>query len=93
MEGELDAVALVEQYGDHLLRLCTLYLGDRMVPFDCFDPGKEGYVFMGEDMEEAFVERYGEEYALEDVYDSRHRSCDDKRYNHLYRFRRLEAVE
>ena len=30
MEGELDAVALVEQYGDHLLRLCTLYLGDRM---------------------------------------------------------------
>ena len=71
----------------------NFYLGDRMVPFDCFDPGKEGYVFMGEDMEEAFVERYGEEYALEDVYDSRHRSCDDKRYNHLYRFRRLEAVE
>ena len=66
----------------------NFYLGDRMVPFDCFDPGTEGYVFMGEDMAPAFMERYGHEYELEDVYNSNHRSCDDKRNNHLYRFRR-----
>ena len=67
----------------------NFYLGDRMVPFDCFDPGQEGYVLMGEDMVEGFNARYGAEYALEDVYDPQHRSCDDKRYNHLYRFRRI----
>lgn len=67
----------------------NFYLGDRMVPFDCFDPGQEGYVLMGEDMVEGFNARYGAEYVLEDVYDPQHRSCDDKRYNHLYRFRRI----
>ena len=72
----------------------NFYLGDRMVPFDCFDPGPEGYVFMGDDVVAAFLERYGGTYMLEDVYDSRHRSCDDKRNNHLYHFRRLtQSVE
>ena len=72
----------------------NFYLGDRMVPFDCFDPGPEGYVFMGDDVVAAFLERYGGTYMLEDVYDSRHRSCDDKRNNHLYHFRRLtKSVE
>lgn len=68
----------------------NFYLGDRMVPFDCFDPGAEGYVFMGEDAVPVFEERYGRDYTLEEVYNSNHRSCDDKRNNRLYRFRRLE---
>lgn len=71
----------------------NFYLGDRMVPFDCFDPGEEGYVLMGEDMVEGFMARYGAEYTLEDVYNPHHRSCDDKRFNHLYRFRRTGGGE
>lgn len=68
----------------------NFYLGDRMVPFDCFEPEEaEGYVLMGEDMVAPFLERYGERYQLEDVYNSNHRSCDDKRNNHLHRFRKL----
>ena len=27
--GPLDLAALVEEHGDHLLRLCTLYLGEQ----------------------------------------------------------------
>ena len=70
----------------------NFYLGDRMVPFDCFEPGREGYVFMGDDMVPAFMERYGGEYALEEVYNPGHRSCDDKRNNCLYRFRQTADV-
>ena len=29
MPGPLDLAALVEEHGDHLLRLCTLYLGEQ----------------------------------------------------------------
>ena len=69
----------------------NFYLGDRMVPFDCFTPPSEGYVFMGGEMAAPFLERYGAEFSLEEVYASNHRSCDDKRYNILYRFRRKQA--
>ena len=69
----------------------NFYLGDRMVPFDCFTPPAEGYVFMGGEMAAPFLERYGEEFSLEEVYASNHRSCDDKRYNVLYRFSRKQA--
>ncbi len=69
----------------------NFYLGDRMMPFDCSVPPAEGYVFMGEDMAAPFLERYGAEFSLEEVYASHHRSCDDKRYNVLYRFRRKQT--
>ncbi len=69
----------------------NFYLGDRMVPFDCFNPRGDGYVLMGEDMAGPFMERYGEGYMLEQVYDPLHRSCDDKRFNRLYRFRSRQA--
>ena len=69
----------------------NFYLGDRMVPFDCFTPPAEGYVFMGGEMAAPFLERYGAEFSLEEVYASNHRSCDDKRYNILYRFSRKQA--
>ena len=69
----------------------SFYLGDRMVPFDCFTPQAEGYVFMGGEMAAPFLERYGAEFSLEEVYASNHRSCDDKRYNVLYRFSRKQA--
>ncbi len=71
----------------------NFYLGDRMVPFDCFSPGDEGYVYMGEDAVEPFKAAYGHEYSLEDVYDTQHRSCDDKRNNHLFRFIRKVKEE
>jgi hypothetical protein len=63
----------------------NFYLGDRMGPFECFHP-REGYVFMGVDGYEKFMQVYGHDYDVECVYESRHRSCDDKRYNNLYRF-------
>lgn len=66
----------------------NFYLGDRMVPFDCFeseDAIVDGYVLMGEDAYDSFVERYGESYVVTEIHKFHHRSCDDKRYNNLYR--------
>lgn len=63
----------------------NFYLGDRMGPFECFLP-REGHVFMADDAYEKFMEVYGSDYEIECVYRSEHRSCDDKRYNNLYRF-------
>ena len=69
----------------------NFYLGDRMVPFDCFEPQEEGYVLMGDEMLPPFLERYGDRYAVEEVYNSNHRSCDDKRNNRLYKFTPIQA--
>ena len=63
----------------------NFYLGDRMVPFECFMP-EQGYVLMGDDALQDFSARFGQRYALQLVYDSGHISCDDKRVNKLYRF-------
>lgn len=70
----------------------NFYLGDRMVPFECF-PHDEGYVFMGEDAVPVFEAQFGKDYSIEEVYNSRHRSCDDKRNNILYRFERIKLME
>lgn len=65
----------------------NFYLGDRLVPFEDFMPDS-GYLLMGEDQYDIFMSFYGKDYVLEDIYDSGHVSCDDRRVNHLYRFRK-----
>jgi len=62
----------------------NFYLGDRMAPFDDFMP-KRGYLVAGNDDIDAWRERFPA-YAAALVYDSGHRSCDDKRVVRLYRF-------
>lgn len=69
----------------------NFYLGDRIVPFEDFMPEK-GFLFMGEDQYDVFMSFYGRDYVLEDVYNSGHVSCDDRRVNHLYRFRKTEGT-
>ncbi len=63
----------------------NFYLGDRIVPFQAFLP-EEGYLLMGEHEREPFLKQYAD-YALEDIYNSNRRSCDDHSVVHLYRFR------
>lgn len=65
----------------------NFYLGDRLVPFEDFMPA-DGVLFMGEDQYNVFMSLYGDRYELEDIYNSGHVSCDDRRVNHLYRFRK-----
>lgn len=62
----------------------NFYLGDRVVPFENFMPD-DGVLLMGEDQREIFLSLYGD-YVLDDIYDSKHISCDDRRVNHLYHF-------
>ena len=69
----------------------NFYLGDRIVPFDCFLP-TEGYVLMGEEEVDTFRTRYPD-YELTDVYNTAHKSCDDHRINHLYYFKKTVAGE
>lgn len=65
----------------------NFYLGDRIVPFQAFLP-EEGYLLMGEHEREPFLKQYAD-YALEDIYNSNRRSCDDHSVVHLYRFRQI----
>ena len=65
----------------------NFYLGDRIVPFDVFLPDA-GYLVVGESDVEAFREAYPA-YEIRQVYDSRHRSCDDHKVVQLYQFRKV----
>lgn len=62
----------------------NFYLGDRVVPFDCFNPSS-GYLIAGNDDIDTFKKTYTS-YNVEEVYNFNHRSCDDKKWLHLYRF-------
>lgn len=62
----------------------NFYLGDRIVPFDCFNPNF-GYLIAGDNDIESFKKTYAD-YSVEEVYNFNHRSCDDKKWLHLYRF-------
>lgn len=62
----------------------NFYLGDRIVPFDVFLPD-EGYLVVGASDVEAFGEAYPD-YETHLVYDSKRRSCDDRKVVQLYRF-------
>lgn len=72
------------------MRLFTLnfYLGDRIVPFDAFMP-TEGYLIAGPEDANSFLEE-NKEYQLKQIYDSKHRSCDDHKIIGLYQFKKFE---
>lgn len=65
----------------------NFYLGERVVPFADFAPDA-GYLILGEREYSGFIEKYGENYEIEEVYDSHHKSCDDRDMIHVYRFKR-----
>lgn len=65
----------------------NFYLGDRVVPFIDFAPA-EGYLILGEREYDGFMENYGASYQIEEVYNSHHRSCDDRDMIHVYRFKK-----
>ena len=62
----------------------NFYLGDQVVPFDVFEPQK-GFLIVGNAEIEDFKEAYPA-YQVEEVFDSGHRSCDDHKIIHFYRF-------
>lgn len=62
----------------------NFYLGDRVVPFDFFNPSS-GYLIAGNDDIETFKKTY-KTYSVEEISDFKHRSCDDKKWLHLYKF-------
>ena len=67
----------------------NFYLGDRVVPFDAFHPA-EGWLIAGNDDIDTFLRTHAG-YTAELVYDSGHKSCDDRKVVRLYRFRRAAA--
>ena len=62
----------------------NFYLGDRVVPFDAEKPAS-GWLIAGEEEEAKFTSAH-RGYTLQQVYDSGHRSCDDRKILRLYRF-------
>lgn len=64
----------------------NFYLGNRVVPFETQMPDK-GYLISGNDDVNMFRKTYPA-YITEEVYDFRHKSCDDGKYLHLYKFYR-----
>lgn len=62
----------------------NFYLGDRVEPFDKTKPAQGYLLACDEDAKDFLQEHPG--YSLELVYDSGHRSCDDRKVIQLYRF-------
>lgn len=62
----------------------NFYLGDRVVPFDSFFPSA-GFLLVGNDEIEVFKQKFPT-YEVAEVVDFRHKSCDDHKMLHLYRF-------
>lgn len=69
----------------------NFYLGDRVVPFECFNPSA-GYLIAGNDDIDTFKKVYTS-YNVEEVYNFNHRSCDDKKWLHLYKFAERKSVK
>ena len=64
----------------------NFYLHDRIIPIDCAPQAPaQGWLLTGNEEIEEFKKAYPQ-YAPTLVYDSRHRSCDDKKFLKLYRF-------
>lgn len=64
----------------------NFYLGGRVVPFESTMPAK-GYLIAGDNDIGTFIKTYPE-YSVGEVVDFKHKSCDDGKYLHLYRFDR-----
>lgn len=63
----------------------NFYIGNRMVPFESKMPSN-GYVVIGEDDFNSFVTKFGQTYCISQLADSRYRSCDSRKYTHIYFF-------
>lgn len=68
----------------------NFYLGDRVVPFVDNMPA-EGYLILGEREREGFMDNYAASYVVEEVFDSGHKSCDDKDIIRFYHFERKNS--
>lgn len=66
----------------------NFYLGDRVVPFDIFLPDA-GFLIVGNQEIDQFRITYPD-YEVCEVYNSHHRSCDDHKIIHLYRFHKVK---
>ncbi|MCD8202872.1 MAG: glycosyltransferase family 39 protein [Prevotella sp.] len=64
----------------------NFYLGDRIVPFEYKMPS-DGYLISGNNDIETFKTTYPE-YAVRETIDFNHKSCDDGKMLHLYKFNR-----
>ncbi|MCI5581218.1 MAG: glycosyltransferase family 39 protein [Phocaeicola plebeius] len=69
----------------------NFYLGDRVVPFDVFLPAA-GYLLAGNDDIDTFRQVYPS-YRVDEVVDFRHKSGDDHKWLHLYRFHEVKPAE
>lgn len=68
----------------------NFYLGDRVAPFDSFNPAT-GYLIAGNDDIDTFKKTYTS-YDVEEVCNFNHRSCDDKKWLHLYKFNKRNIL-
>lgn len=62
----------------------NFYLKDRVAPFEDLRPAS-GYLIVGSEEVETFKERFPD-YQVEEVFNSGHRSCDDRKVICFYRF-------
>lgn len=69
----------------------NFYLGDRIAPYEAFRPA-EGYLLAGDADIDAFKERYPQ-LATSEVMDLQHKSCDDRKMLHFYRFTTLSTAQ
>lgn len=81
----------VENYDANRLHPFTVnfYLGDRVVPFDSFRP-RSGWLVADRNALPSFLAAWPG-YEAEKVYDSGHRSCDEKSVLCLFRFRKKQG--
>lgn len=80
---------VVYSYTDRLIRFycANYYLKDRMRNFTLENP-EEGYVILSTKVQEEFIDNYGKDYQLEEVFQTDYRSCDLRSTVVMYRFSR-----
>lgn len=88
-EGKIYACYSAEMTGNPMRQFSLdFYLNDRIMPFEAVKPS-EGYLIADEEDVDAFLKDYSQ-YQLKMVYDSQHRSCDNRKAIHLYHFSLLQ---
>ena len=88
-QGQIYSYDVNEVKGNPMRKFTVnFYLGDRIVPFDVYMP-TDGYLAANPEEVEAFVKE-NTDYQLNEMFDSGHRSCDDRKVLHLYQFRKAE---
>ena len=69
----------------------NFYLGDRIVPFNSVHP-REGYLLTGNSDIDSFKVK-NPDYKVVEVVNFNHKSCDDKKMQHLYKFKRMAEAK